>query len=129
MDTAEVIVLIGSALAVFGVAWWFFLSDKPKMVAATVGGVQTLKVTVKGGYDPSTLEVVAGKPVRIEFFRDETNPCSETVVFGDFGVAKVLAPHKTTAVEFTPEKPGKYGFECGMGMLHGSLIVKEPKDA
>jgi plastocyanin domain-containing protein len=125
MDTAEVLVLIGSALAIAGVVWYFFLSDKPKAVAATVGGVQTLKVTVKGGYNPSTLEVTAGRPVRIEFFRDETNPCSETVVFGDFGVAKVLAPHKTTPVEFTPEKAGKYGFECGMGMLHGTLVVKE----
>ena len=126
MDSAEWLVLVFSAVAIAGVVWWFFLSDKPKAVAVASGGVQTIKVTVKGGYDPATLEVVAGKPVRIEFFRDETNPCSETVVFGDFGVAKQLAPHKTTVVEFTPDKPGKYGFECGMGMLHGSLVVKEP---
>lgn len=128
MDPTEIAVITGSSLAVIGVLWWFFWSDKPKAVAQTAGGVQTLKVTVKGGYDPSTLEVQAGTPVRIEFFRDETNPCSETVVFGDFGVAKQLAPHKTTPVEFTPETPGKFGFECGMGMLHGTLIVKERKD-
>ena len=129
MDPAEIGVLVGSILAIAGVLWWFFWSDRPVAVASSAGGVQTLQVTVKGGYDPATLEVEAGKPVRIEFFRDETNPCSETVVFGDFGVAKQLAPHKTTVVEFTPDKPGRYGFECGMGMLHGSLIVKEPRDA
>ena len=119
MDPAEIGVLVGSILAIAGVLWWFFWSDRPVAVASSAGGVQTLQVTVKGGYDPATLEVEAGK----------TNPCSETVVFGDFGVAKQLAPHKTTVVEFTPDKPGRYGFECGMGMLHGSLIVKEPRDA
>ena len=127
MDSAELIVLALSALAIAGVVWWFFFfSDKPKAVSVATGSMQTLKVTVRGGYDPSILEVVAGKPVRIEFFRDETNPCSETVVFGDFGVSTQLSPHKTTIVEFTPEKAGKYSFECGMGMLHGSLVVKEP---
>jgi plastocyanin domain-containing protein len=129
MDPAEVSVLVASALAIAGVVWWFFVSDKPRAVAVAEGGVQTLRVTVKGGYDPSTLEVESGKPVRIEFFRDETNPCSETVVFGDFGVARQLAPHKTTVVEFTPEKSGTYGFECGMGMLHGTLVVKEGRRA
>jgi plastocyanin domain-containing protein len=129
MDAAEVTVAVGSAIAIVGIVWWFFLSDKPRAVASAGAGVQTVKVTVKGGYDPSTLEVEAGTPLRIEFFRDETNPCSETVVFGDFGVAKQLAPHKTTVVQFTPEKAGKYGFECGMGMLHGTLVVKERNHA
>lgn len=126
MDAAEVTVAVVSALAIVGVLWWFFWSDKPRAVATAGAGVQTVRVTVKGGYDPSTLEVEAGIPLRIEFFRDETNPCSETVVFGDFGVARQLAPHKTTVVEFTPEKPGTFGFECGMGMLHGTLVVRGP---
>ena len=125
MDTSELLVLAFSALAVAGVVWYFFLSDKPKAVAKEAGGAQSFKVRVQGGYDPATLEAVVGRPVRIEFYRDETDSCSETVVFGDFGVSKKLAPYKTTVVELNPTKPGKFGFQCGMGMLHGSLIVKE----
>jgi plastocyanin domain-containing protein len=125
MDSAEAFVLVFSALAVAGVVWYFFLSEKPKAVAQAVGGVQTFRVRVHGGYDPATLVATVGTPVRIEFFRDETDSCSETVVFGDFGVSKRLPPHKTTVVEITPDKAGKFGFQCGMGMLHGSLIVKE----
>lgn len=125
MDTAEWAVLVGGMLAIAGVLWWFFFSDKPSAVAVAAGGVQTVRVTVKDGYSPANLEVVKGKPVRIEFFRDETNPCSETVVFGDFGISKQLAPHRTTTIEFTPDKSGKYGFQCGMGMLHGTLVVRD----
>ena len=129
MDNAEVFVLVFSTLAVVGVVWYFFMSDKPKAVA-TVGasGVQHVKVRVQGGYDPSTVEVVAGRPVKIDFYRDETDSCSETVVIGEFGISKKLQPFHTTSVEFTPEKPGKYPFHCGMNMLHGSIVVKEPDD-
>jgi len=27
-------------------------------------------------------------------------------------------------VEFMPDKPGEYGFQCQMGMLRGKLIVE-----
>jgi len=27
-------------------------------------------------------------------------------------------------LEFSPEKPGEYGFQCKMGMLHGKLVVE-----
>lgn len=126
MDTAEVAVLIFTVLAVAGVVWYFFLSDKPLAVAsADASGVQHVKIRVQGGYDPSTVEVVAGRPVKIDFYRDETDSCSETVVISDFGISQKLQPFHTTSVEFTPDEPGKFPFHCGMNMLHGSIVVKE----
>ncbi|HLA06764.1 MAG TPA: cupredoxin domain-containing protein [Anaerolineales bacterium] len=29
-----------------------------------------------------------------------------------------------TTIEFTPDQPGKYGFQCQMGMLRGKLVVE-----
>jgi plastocyanin domain-containing protein len=62
--------------------------------------------------------------VRLNFYRDETADCSDTIVFSDFNIRKPLPAYKTTAVEFTPEREGEYVFTCGMGMLKGKLIVK-----
>ena len=51
-------------------------------VKAGEGGVQEVRITVKGGYDPDVIVVKQGQPVRLAFYRDETASCSEQVVFG-----------------------------------------------
>ncbi len=63
-------------------------------------------------------------PVRINFYRDETAECSDTIVFGDFNIRKPLPAFKTTPIEFTPQVSGEYTFTCGMGMMRGKLIVQ-----
>ncbi|MCC2671561.1 MAG: hypothetical protein K0Q72_4032, partial [Armatimonadetes bacterium] len=72
--------------------------------------------------------VEKGRPVRVAFYRDETASCSDTVVFGDFGISRALPAFKTTDVEFTPERAGEFIFTCGMNMLCGKLIVEERKE-
>lgn len=124
MDTSEMLVMVGGVAAVGFVLWYFFGPRRATAAAVTESGVQEIKVTVKGGYSPDVIVVKAGKPVRLDFYRDETASCSEEVVFGDFGIAKHLPPFKTTVVEFTPEKPGEYTFVCGMNMLRGKLVVE-----
>lgn len=126
MDTAEIIVTLGGLAAIAWIVWYFFLGERQKTQAVTgAAGVQEVTVIVKGGYTPDTIVVKRGRPVRLNFFRDEVNSCSDTVVFGDLGVAKPLPAHQTTAVEFTPEKAGSFAFTCGMNMLRGRLIVEE----
>lgn len=123
MDAAELGVLVGGVLLIAFVLWFFF--GKREAVAATAGesGVQEIRVTVKGGYDPDAIVLKQGKPVRLEFYRDETASCSERVIFGDFGIARDLPAFKTTAIEFTPQSPGEFTFTCGMNMMRGKLIV------
>ena len=121
-----------TALGAVAIVWvlWYFLFSRGTAVAATAGtgggGVQEVHVTVKGGYTPDTIVVQAGKPVRLQFYRDETADCSERVVFERFGIDQPLPAFQTTAVEFTPEQPGEYAFRCGMNMLKGLLIVEPP---
>ena len=124
MDTSEIFVAVGGAAAVAFVLWYFF-GEKERVAAAVgSGGVQEVKVTVKGGYSPDVIVVKQNRPVRLDFFRDETASCSERVVFGDFGIARDLPAYKTTAIEFTPEQAGEFTFACGMNMMRGKLVVE-----
>lgn len=124
MDTTEILVLGGGIAAIAFVLWYFF--GERERVAAQTGstGVQEIKVTVKGGYSPDVIVVEQGRPVRLDFYRDETASCSEQVIFGDFGIAKALPAYQSTSIEFTPEEAGDFTFSCGMNMLRGRLIVQ-----
>jgi len=117
-----------TALGAGAIVWvlWYFLLSRGTAVAATpaTGGVQEVRIIVKGGYNPDTIVVQAGQPVRLQFYRDETADCSERVVFEHFGVDQQLPAFQTTTVEFTPDKPGEYPFRCGMNMLKGLLVVE-----
>ena len=122
---AKVIVTVSGVLFIVLVNWYFFFSRRKETTASiNKGELQEVKVVVKGGYDPDVIVVKKGIPVRLNFYRDETDDCSDTVVFGDFNIRKSLPAFKTTPIEFTPEKEGEYVFTCGMGMLRGKLIVR-----
>jgi plastocyanin domain-containing protein len=124
MDSASIGVLAGGVAAVAFVIWYFFGSRDKVAATLTASGTQEINVTVKGGYSPDVIVVKKDAPVRLNFYRDETASCSERVIFGDFGIARELAPFKTTPIEFTPDKAGEFTFTCGMNMLRGRLIVQ-----
>lgn len=125
--TDWIVIAIGLAAGVW-VNWYFFVASRGVAPAATVsrgmGGEQQVDIVIRGGYSPATVRVAAGRPVRLVFDRQETASCSEEVVFPDFGVRKFLPAHAKTSIEVTPPAPGTYDFTCGMGMLHGRLIVE-----
>jgi plastocyanin domain-containing protein len=50
--------------------------------------------------------------------------CGTEVVFPDFGIKRELPLNKPVLIELTPQKKGDFEFACGMGMLHGTLIVQ-----
>ena len=128
MSVSQYVVTAVGLAAIVWVLWYFLLSKGSGTGAPTVGGVQEVRVVVKGGYAPDTIVVRAGQPVRLQFYRDETADCSDRVVFEDFGIDTPLPAFQTTAVEFTPEQAGEFRFRCGMNMLKGLLVV-EPATA
>jgi plastocyanin domain-containing protein len=126
MNASDLLVILGGATALAWVNWYFFLADRGSVSAAAgAGGVQEVKVVVRGGYEPASVRVKRGTPVRLVFDRQETSGCSEEVVIPDFGIRRFLPAHEQTAVELTPEKAGRYEFTCGMGMLRGQLNVED----
>ena len=121
---AKVILTIAGISLIILINWYFFSRKKSQAASMKGSELQEVKIIVKGGYSPDVIVVKKGIPVRLNFYRDEADDCSDTVVFGDFKIRKPLPAYKTTSVEFTPEKEGEYVFTCGMGMLKGKLIVR-----
>ena len=116
--------LIGLGLSSF-IVWFFWLvRTKGVRAAVTSGGYQEQMVLVKGGYTPDIIVVQQGKPVRLNFVRQESASCSEMVLLPAFSKSANLPEGETIAVEFLPKDPGEYEFQCQMGMLRGKLIVE-----
>jgi plastocyanin domain-containing protein len=118
------IVNLAGAALIAGIVWYFFLSRKSEAGSASSGpDIQEIHVTVKGGYSPELIVARPGVPLRIHFRREETSPCSEEIVFPDFGIRRPLPAFETTVIDLPPAAPGSYGFACGMDMMHGTLRV------
>jgi plastocyanin domain-containing protein len=137
MTTTDWLVMIAGAATAAWVNWYFFLAERRSVgavalaaspaagsAASSSGSEQSATITVHGGYEPSTIRVRAGDPVRLTFDRQETSSCSEEIVFPDFGIRKFLPAYQRTTLVVTPPKPGTYEFTCGMSMLHGRLVAE-----
>lgn len=119
----QALIAIIVALAVTVAVLWFFFAPRKAFRARADNGVQEAVVEVKGGYSPAVIEAEAGLPLQLIFDRKEDGECSSHVVFSDFGVDLALPPFRTTTLTIHPDRPGEYGFACGMNMLHGTLRV------
>jgi plastocyanin domain-containing protein len=107
------------------VVWFFWLvKRKGSRAAVASSGIQEVLVVVKGGYTPDLIVVEHGRPVRLKFRREESASCSEMVLLPDFQKSASLPQGEVVPIEFLPEKPGEYGFQCQMGMFRGKLIVE-----
>jgi plastocyanin domain-containing protein len=125
MDPAAVWVTAGGAALAVAVNLYFF---SPRRAAAARSGApeapQQIRIAVRGGYDPSVIEVRVGRPVRLIFRREEMEGCSDTVLLPEWRIFQHLPAHEDTIVEFTPEQPGEFEFTCGMQMLRGKIVVR-----
>lgn len=125
MSTDRWLVLLAGAGLIGFIVWFFWLKRATGVRAAEVsGGFQEAMILVKGGYTPDTIVVRQGKPVRLNFRREETAACSDRVVFADFNKSAELPTGKLVAVELLPKSPGEYSFACPMGMFRGRLVVE-----
>lgn len=119
MATAAGIVLIAF------IVWFFWLKRSAGFRATeTTGGYQEAMILVKGGYTPDAVIVRRGRPVRLNFRREETASCSDKVIFADFQKNAELPAGQTVAVELLPKEPGDFVFSCPMGMFRGRLVVE-----
>jgi plastocyanin domain-containing protein len=119
------IALISGLLLITFIVWFFWLKRRMGVRASeSRNGYQEAMVLVKGGYTPDTIIVQHGKPVRLNFRREDTSGCSDKVIFADFNKSADLPTGETVPIELMPDKPGEYPFACPMGMFRGRLIVQ-----
>ena len=84
-----------------------------------------MKITVSSnGFEPATVPVKRGEPVRLAFTRKGDGNCGSEVVFQKLNIKRALPANKTTVVELTPIESGDLAFACGMNMLKGKLVVR-----
>ncbi|XZN90229.1 MAG: cupredoxin domain-containing protein [Microcoleus sp.] len=104
--------------------WWFLFSKAKSQQAESIQGIQELTITVDGGYEPANVVVKSGQLVRLNFLRRDPNSCLEKVLLPEFHIIRQLPLNQVTAIEFTPNKPGRYLFTCGMNMFRGVVEVQ-----
>ncbi|MEO8581429.1 MAG: sulfite exporter TauE/SafE family protein [Patescibacteria group bacterium] len=90
----------------------------------TVNGIQVVNILASSnGYTPNKITVKAGIPVQLTVQTKDTFSCASSFVFKEFNISFQLGPTDSKVAMFTPNKPGKYQFTCGMGMYKGELEV------
>src|SRR3990172_631576 len=95
--------LIGLGLIGF-IVWFFWLvRTKGVRAAVTSGGYQEQMILVRGGSPPDVIVVEGGKPVRLNFVRQESASCSEMVMLPAFNKSANLPEGQTVAIEFLPK--------------------------
>ncbi len=132
MSITDWAVLLLGLAAILWVNWYFFVAPRlsplrrqGQAAEATSGsGVQEATIVIHGGYEPATIRVKSGMPVRLTFDRQETDSCSEEIVFPDFNLRRFLPAYERTTVDLPAPASGEHPFMCGMSMLHGRLIAE-----
>lgn len=122
MSTELIVAMIG--LAVSLTVWGVFVFRGGRAKETREPG-QVRHIRIRGSYQPAEVHVSAGQPSRLIFRREETAPCSERVVFPDYGISVTLPAFEDVAVDLPASEPGAHEFTCQMEMLHGRLIVNE----
>lgn len=118
MDKITVLILGIGAIAF--VLWYFLGNKKTKEVVVS----NKIEITVEGGYTPDKIVLKKGETTTLIFNRKDPSDCLEEVVIPKFKIRKSLNLNQKTEIKITPENEGEFGFECGMGMFKGKIIVK-----
>lgn len=108
--------------------WWFLGPHGETAAAVAEGGsgVQTVRITVQGGYSPARVRLRAGQPIRLVFHRLDPSGCVAQVVVPDLQRSLDLPLDGEATLDLPPLAPGRYPFHCGMAMVRGELEVVSP---
>ncbi len=103
-------------------------SDTPTDEASgeSQAGAPQRRITVAvsaSGYEPSTLEAPAGKPLTLVFRRTTEKGCGQEVVFPQHDIRRKLPLNEDVEIVLTPKVNERIAFTCGMGMFRGSVVA------
>lgn len=114
--------LIGIFLILFIITWFWLIKPKTKIMEET----DTIDISVDNGvYNPANIKVAVGKKIKLRFFRTDSSPCSEWVVFSQLDRNEQLPLNQPHTIELQINAAGEYEFTCQMGMYRGKIIVIE----
>ena len=118
-------VLVAGTLCAVGAALSVVSLAAPAKKAPTAKAPQKVLVTLPVDYKATPAATVkAGQPVALTFYLKSDAGCGNTVVVPAAKWKQTLKVGDKATVVYTPTKTGPLGFQCGMGMMKGSLLVK-----
>ena len=79
----------------------------------------------RAGYNPDTVTLKPNEVVTLVFTRVEPTECGAQVSFPALGITKELPINTPVPIEYQAGKNGEVDFSCGMGMMHGALVIKD----
>ena len=124
MPLDKILVIIGGVGLIIFIIKYFLMRPEERAEAKSGKETQEATIIIERGYSPETVEAKRDVPLKLKFDRRETESCSERLLIPEFKVNQFLPPNAITEISFTPDKAGEFEFRCGMGMLHGKLIVR-----
>ena len=74
------------------ILWLWYMKNREGVKASEKGGMQVFDILVKGVYSPAVIEAQMGKPIKINFTRQESADCSRFVNFPDFTQNRISTP-------------------------------------
>jgi hypothetical protein len=84
-----------------------------------------IKVTVtKDGFVPQEITFKKGQPLKLAFYRVDSENCADEVVFKDLNISKKLPVGQVVVVDIPTEQEKTFTFACGMNMYKGQIIVQ-----
>lgn len=87
-------------------------------------GVLTIELN-SAGYSPDSVEIPAGKPMKLVFIRKVADTCGTSVKFPDLKIEVETPLNKPVTIEIPPQAAGKtLTFTCPMDMYKGQAVVK-----
>lgn len=93
--------------------------------AAKAHAAQMVEMVVtSAGFVPAEATVKAGQPVMLMVTRKTEKTCATSIVIKEYGINRPLPLNQTVEITFTPTKPGKFRYACGMDMISGVLVVE-----
>jgi plastocyanin domain-containing protein len=81
-------------------------------------------IVTSRGFEPASLHVKAGQPVRLVVTRKTERTCATRIVVHGYGIDRALPLNQSVEVRFTPRKAGAIRYACAMDMIAGSLVVE-----
>lgn len=98
---------------------------KSTSAPAARNGVHTVELAVTSkGFEPATVKVKAGQPVRLVVTRKTDKTCATELVLADLGINQPLPLDTPVTVEFTPSESGSLRYACAMDHISGIITIQ-----
>ncbi|HEX8738496.1 MAG TPA: cupredoxin domain-containing protein [Pyrinomonadaceae bacterium] len=84
-----------------------------------------IKITVtKDGFTPEEITFKKGMPLKLAFYRADTENCANEIVFKDLNIKKKLPVGEVVLVDIPTDAEKTFTFACGMNMYKGQIVVQ-----